>query len=152
MYKIESLSLIHLFKQTFLLFVLTKNRFQAQAHVHQKKFNEAEEILLTIMEQTNSSRREVLHQLANLYSHINRTADAVRYIQLALDTCTPTDLTCAPIHAFHGDLAKDMNDLNSAILVRIYYSLCYMNLRTLLVRGITPPKKNPLDVYSNIMT
>ncbi|CAL8077672.1 unnamed protein product [Orchesella dallaii] len=88
----------------------------AQAHVHQKKFNEAEEILLTIMEQTNSSRREVLHQLANLYSHINRTADAVRYIQLALDTCTPTDLTCAPIHAFHGDLAKDMNDLDAAIL------------------------------------
>lgn len=87
------------------------------------------------MEQTNSSRREVLHQLANLYSHINRTADAVRYIQLALDTCTPADLTCAPIHAFHGDLAKDMNDLDSAILVSFFLSLSLSFLLVHTTRG-----------------
>jgi len=99
--------------------------FQAQAHVHLRRFSEAEELLLTVMKQSNSSHREVCHQLATLYSHLNRTTEAVEYIQLALSTCTPADISCASVYAFHGDLSKDLEDLDSAISVSSPFTITY---------------------------
>jgi hypothetical protein len=97
-----------------LCFLLT---LQAQARLHLRKYAEAETILLSVMEQTNSSQREALHQLSILYSHLNRTSEAVKYIKLAIRTCSETEISCVPIHAFHGDLSKDLEDLDAAILV-----------------------------------
>ena len=92
--------------------------FQAQTYVYQRKYNEAESLLLTVMEQSNSSRREVFHQLATLYSqHLNRTNDAFRYLKMAVETCQLYDVTCAPLFALTGDLYKDIDDLDSATMV-----------------------------------
>ncbi|CAG7718642.1 unnamed protein product [Allacma fusca] len=120
----------------------------AQTYVHQRKYNEAESLLLTVMEQSNSSRREVFHQLATLYSqHLNRTNDAFRYLKMAVETCLPFDITCAPLYALTGDLYKDIDDLDSAILS---YKQAVETLNRANATECCPQQKYPLS--SSIVT
>ncbi|XP_054162010.1 protein O-mannosyl-transferase TMTC1-like isoform X2 [Oppia nitens] len=85
----------------------------AQLLIQQKNFSRAEQMLYSVIN-TNSSHRDAYHQLAILYSQVNKTTEALDYIVKALTLCSPDDITCAHLYVEHGDILRDLRDWQSA--------------------------------------
>jgi len=85
----------------------------AQLLIQQKNFSRAEQMLYSVIN-TNSSHRDAYHQLAILYSQLNKTTEALDSIVKALTLCSPDDLSCAHLYVEHGDILRDLRDWQSA--------------------------------------
>ncbi|KAK8768939.1 hypothetical protein V5799_014596 [Amblyomma americanum] len=83
----------------------------AQLLIRLRSFRAAEGLLLEIIHR-NDTHREALHTAALLCNHTNRTVQAIDYILKALKLCSVDDSSCARIHSDHGDILKDLGDLN----------------------------------------
>ncbi|CAN7937705.1 unnamed protein product, partial [Ixodes hexagonus] len=112
-----------IYEQVHLLFPdhLDSKVHYAQLMMRQRSFRTAEDLLLEAVHR-NASHREALHQTALLYNHTNRTAEALDYILRALRLCAVDDRSCARLHAEHGDILKDLDDLSSSAEARTHSS------------------------------
>ncbi|XP_076346321.1 protein O-mannosyl-transferase TMTC1-like isoform X2 [Tachypleus tridentatus] len=85
----------------------------AQLLLQERSFEEAESALLSVIK-GNQSFYEAYHQLAILYTHINRSAEGLERILQAIKLCSTTKTSCAQLYVCHGDILKDLKDLNAA--------------------------------------
>ncbi|KAK8763592.1 hypothetical protein V5799_033799 [Amblyomma americanum] len=113
---------------------------QAQLLMRLRSFRGAEDLLLEAVS-TNTSHREALHTAALLYNLTNRTAEALDYILKALALCAVDDRSCARIHADHGDILKDMDDLDSSaqsylMAIRLNPDLAHAHLNLAVIRHL----------------
>uniref|UniRef100_T1J4S4 dolichyl-phosphate-mannose--protein mannosyltransferase n=1 Tax=Strigamia maritima TaxID=126957 RepID=T1J4S4_STRMM len=106
----------------------------AQVMLHEQHLRDAENMLLSVV-QMNETQRDALRQLALLYSHENRTTEALEYILRALKACHNNDTTCAQLHAEHANILKDMDDMDTAaesykmaVQVNPSFTLAHLNL------------------------
>ncbi|XP_076350106.1 protein O-mannosyl-transferase TMTC1-like isoform X2 [Tachypleus tridentatus] len=85
----------------------------AQLLIQERSFYDAEVLLQSVIN-INATYREAYHQLAILFIETNRTSEGFESILQALRLCHVTDKSCALLYVCHGDLVKDMNDLDTA--------------------------------------
>ncbi|XP_064476888.1 protein O-mannosyl-transferase TMTC1-like [Ornithodoros turicata] len=112
----------------------------AQLMMRQRCFQAAEDLLLATVAR-NGSNRDALHQTALLYNHTNRTTEALEYILRALQLCSVDDRSCAQLHAEHGDILKDLNDLNSSaesygLAIRLDPNLAHAHLNLAVIKHL----------------
>ncbi|XP_077511479.1 protein O-mannosyl-transferase TMTC1-like [Amblyomma americanum] len=113
---------------------------QAQLLMRLRNFSGAEYILLEVIDR-NNSHKEALHTAALLYNLTNRTAEAIEHILKALKLCAIDDRSCAKIHADHGDILKDIDDLNSSaesymMAIRLDPDLAHAHLNLAVIRHL----------------
>nr|XP_054929071.1 protein O-mannosyl-transferase TMTC1-like isoform X2 [Dermacentor andersoni] len=116
------------------------NVHHAQLLIRLRSFRVAEELLVDVIE-NNSTDRAALHTAALLYNHINRTVEALDYVLKALELCDVDDLLCARIHSDHGDILKDLGDLNSSaqsyeVAIRLDPNLAHAHLNLAVIRHL----------------
>lgn len=106
----------------------------AQVNLQEQNIKEAEKLLREVVS-ANDTHRDALRQLALLYSHLNKTTEALDYIIRALKICNANDSTCAQLHAEHANILKDMNDMDTAaesyklaVQVNPSFTLAHLNL------------------------
>ncbi|KAM7286678.1 hypothetical protein ISCGN_030443 [Ixodes scapularis] len=131
-----------IYEQVHLLFPdhLDSKVHYAQLMMRQRSFRTAEDLLLEAVHR-NGSHREALHQTALLYNHTNRTAEALDFILRALRLCAVDDRSCARLHAEHGDILKDLDDLSSSaesylIAIRLDPELAHAHLNLAVIRHL----------------
>ncbi|XP_022243209.1 transmembrane and TPR repeat-containing protein 1-like [Limulus polyphemus] len=104
----------------------------AQLLMQERSFYQAEELLLSVLN-NNATYREAFHQLAVLFIHTNKTSEGLENILQALRLCHVTDKSCAQLYVSHGDLMKDMGDLETAaqsysLAIQLDPEICHAHL------------------------
>ncbi|XP_050687850.1 protein O-mannosyl-transferase TMTC1-like [Eriocheir sinensis] len=85
----------------------------ARVKLQQRSYQESEELLRQVL-QNEPSNQEALFQLSLLFTHTNRTQDALNLAQRAAHACSRPPTLCARLHAHHGDLLNDRHSVNEA--------------------------------------
>ncbi|XP_037781151.1 protein O-mannosyl-transferase TMTC1-like [Penaeus monodon] len=86
---------------------------QARVKLQQRSYVESEGLLRLVLAQ-NPHHQEALFQLSLLYTHTNRTQDALSLARLAAHNCSRPPTLCAHLHAHYGDLLNDRNNVDQA--------------------------------------
>ncbi|XP_055930176.1 protein O-mannosyl-transferase TMTC1-like [Argiope bruennichi] len=85
----------------------------AQVLMQERSFQQAETLLQSVIKE-NNTHRDALHQLSLLYSQVNRTTEALEHILKSLNLCSSSEVSCAQLHADHGDILKDLKQWDDA--------------------------------------
>ncbi|XP_076355794.1 protein O-mannosyl-transferase TMTC1-like isoform X1 [Tachypleus tridentatus] len=85
----------------------------AQLLTQERSFNQAEILLLSVIN-SNATYREAYYQLAIIFIQTNRTSEGLENILRALRLCHVNEKSCAQFYVSHGDIMKDMEDLETA--------------------------------------
>ncbi|XP_076333410.1 protein O-mannosyl-transferase TMTC1-like [Tachypleus tridentatus] len=85
----------------------------AQLMILERSFHKAEALLKSIID-TNTTYRDAYHQLGVLLIETNRTSEGLENILQTIHLCHVADTSRAQFYVYHGDLMKDMGDLETA--------------------------------------
>ncbi|XP_069160984.1 protein O-mannosyl-transferase TMTC1-like [Procambarus clarkii] len=93
--------------------MLSSTVYLARVKLQQRSYLESEELLQKVLDQS-PGHQEALFQLSLLYTHINRTQDALILAQQAAHNCSRPPYLCARLHAHYGDLLNDRHNVDEA--------------------------------------
>ncbi|ROT61332.1 putative transmembrane and TPR repeat-containing protein 1-like [Penaeus vannamei] len=93
--------------------MLSSRVYLARVKLQQRSYVESEGLLRLVLSQ-NPHHQEALFQLSLLYTHTNRTQDALSLARLAAHNCSRPPTLCAHLHAHYGDLLNDRNNVDQA--------------------------------------
>ncbi|XP_042210094.1 protein O-mannosyl-transferase TMTC1-like [Homarus americanus] len=92
---------------------LSSRIYLARVKLQQRSYLESEDLLRQVLDQS-PGHQEALFQLSLLYTHTNRTQDALTLAYRAAHNCTRPPRLCAHLHAHHGDLLNDRHSVDEA--------------------------------------
>ncbi|XP_047480657.1 protein O-mannosyl-transferase TMTC1-like [Penaeus chinensis] len=93
--------------------MLSSRVYLARVKLQQRSYVESEGLLRLVLAQS-PHHQEALFQLSLLYTHTNRTQDALSLARLAAHNCSRPPTLCAHLHAHYGDLLNDRNNVDQA--------------------------------------
>ncbi|XP_069160771.1 protein O-mannosyl-transferase TMTC1-like [Procambarus clarkii] len=93
--------------------MLSSTVYMARVKLQQRSYLESEELLQKVLDQS-PGHQEALFQLSLLYTHTNRTQDALILAQQAAHNCSRPPYLCARLHAHYGDLLNDRHNVDEA--------------------------------------
>ncbi|KAK8746862.1 hypothetical protein OTU49_016865 [Cherax quadricarinatus] len=93
--------------------MLSSTVYLARVKLQQRSYLESEGLLRKVLDQS-PGHQEALFQLSLLYTHTNRTQDALTLAQQAAHNCSRPPNLCARLHAHYGDLLNERHSVDEA--------------------------------------
>ncbi|KAG7158886.1 O-mannosyl-transferase TMTC1-like 1 [Homarus americanus] len=93
--------------------MLSSTVYLARVKLQQRSYLVSEDLLRQVLDQA-PGHQEALFQLSLLYTHTNRTQDALALAQQAAHNCSRPPNLCARLHAHYGDLLNDRHNVDEA--------------------------------------
>ncbi|XP_069157258.1 protein O-mannosyl-transferase TMTC1 [Procambarus clarkii] len=93
--------------------MLSSKVYLARVKLQQRNYHQSEELLREVLNQA-PGQQEALFQLSLLYTHTNRTQDALVLAQQAAHNCSIPPTLCAHLLAHYGDLLSDKHNIDEA--------------------------------------
>ncbi|XP_042240154.1 protein O-mannosyl-transferase TMTC1-like [Homarus americanus] len=93
--------------------MLSSRVYLARVKLQQRSYLESEKLLRHVLDQ-DPAHLEALFQLSLLYTHTNRSQDALSLAHRAAHNCSKPPTLCARLHAHYGDLLNDRHSIDQA--------------------------------------